>query len=101
MYILLMQQAAIATESKLRSVRRSQKRKPTASVGCPDLVRVVSACCLFFLLLLLTAHDCCAEMERRGGKGGNTGPCPSLALSLDAIGLDAIGIDAIGPRAEA
>ena len=27
--------------------------KIPASVGCPDLVRVVSACCLFFLLLLL------------------------------------------------
>ena len=27
------------------------------TVGCPDLVRVVSACCLFFFLLLLHKYD--------------------------------------------
>ena len=27
---------------------------PSVELGCPDLVRVVSACCLFFLLLLLS-----------------------------------------------
>ena len=50
--------------ARARACSRRRLRSPfffsqiPASVGCPDLVRVVSACCLFFFFLLLLHMEC-------------------------------------------
>ena len=46
--------------------------KIPASVGCPDLVRVVSACCLFFFLLLL--ESCSPTADADAARAGACDP---------------------------
>ena len=57
--------------------------KIPASVGCPDLVRVVSACCLFLLFLLLAASTSAplADYTLKGTRPANVAARNLLLLS--------------------